>query len=79
MRRIAVWLPLALIAVVATAAPSTAGASALVVRNAKYITLKVDRYNRALVSYTANGSVHHTLWWGAINAKPPDPPTRRAR
>jgi hypothetical protein len=73
MRRTALWLPLALIAVLAMAAPSTAGASALVVRNAKYITLKVDRYNRALVSYTANGTVHHTLWWGAINAKPPDP------
>jgi hypothetical protein len=72
MRRLAI-LPL-LVALLAPGliAPATAGASALVVRNAKQITLKVDRYNRALVSYTANGSVHHTLWWGALNAKAPD-------
>jgi hypothetical protein len=48
-------------------------ASGLVTRNAKYVSLKVDKYNRALVSYYQDGAWHHTLWWGAINAKYPDP------
>ena len=47
-------------------------ASQMVTRNAKYVSLKVDRYNRALVTYYQNGAWHHTLWWGAINAKYPD-------
>ncbi|MGZ4431924.1 MAG: hypothetical protein ACXVYV_09815 [Gaiellales bacterium] len=63
-----------LLAVVCTLVPvQAAHASALIVRNAKNITLKVDRYNRALVTYTLAGTVRHTLWWGAINAKPPNP------
>lgn len=60
----------ALAALLVFAAP--AGAAELIVRNATQITLKVDSTNHALVSYRANGSLHHTLWWGAINAKSPD-------
>ena len=63
-----------LLALTATlAAPTAASASQLVVRDARSISLKVDNKNRALVGYYANGSWKHTLWWGAVNAKYPDP------
>jgi hypothetical protein len=47
-------------------------ASQLVTRNATHVSIKVDKYNRALVSYYQAGAWHHTLWWGALNAKYPD-------
>jgi hypothetical protein len=50
-----------------------AAASTLITRNPTQIGLKVDRYNRALVSYWVDGRMHHTLWWGAVNARFPDP------
>ena len=66
-------LTLALLACALGAAmPATAGASQLVTRDAKYVSLKVDRFNRALVTYKTGGVWHHTLMWGGINAKYPD-------
>jgi hypothetical protein len=54
------------------ASATTAHAAKLIVRNASQISLKVDSHNRALVTYKVKGYMHHTLWWGAINARPPD-------
>ncbi len=48
-----------------------AAASYLVTRNAKNVELKVDAKGRAFVYYTRNGKRYHTMFWGAINAKPP--------
>jgi hypothetical protein len=62
-----------ILALCALCAPGTAHASALIARNARLITLKVNTKNRAVLSYTANGARHHVLIWGAINAKTPDP------
>ncbi len=54
------------------AVPATASASKLVTRDATSVSLKVDRFGRALVTYKTGGVWHHTLMWGAINAKYPD-------
>ena len=63
---------LALLLVTAALAPAAA-ASNLIVRNATQVQLEVDGRSEALVSYRVNGSgpVHHTLIWGAINARAP--------
>ena len=57
---------------VGAALPTAAGASQLVTRDARYVSLKVDRFNRAMVTYKTGGVWHHTLMWGGINAKYPD-------
>jgi hypothetical protein len=68
---------LLLIALTALAAtlclPAVASASQLIVRDARSVSLKVGGKNRAVVSYYANGRWRHTIWWGAVNAKFPDP------
>jgi hypothetical protein len=70
--RNAFTLLLAALAVcLSTAAP--ARASEIVGLSTSHWSLKVDSHNRALVSYRAAGRTRHTLWWGAINAKFPDP------
>ena len=66
-----ILLVLALLVAGLVIAPQ-ANASQLVTRNARYPSLKVDSYNRALVTYYQNGAWHHTLWWGALNARYPD-------
>ncbi|MDX6532692.1 MAG: hypothetical protein QOF68_436 [Gaiellales bacterium] len=50
-----------------------AEASSLITRNAAKVTLRVDKHNRALVSFTTSGRRYHSLWWGAMNARWPDP------
>ena len=51
--------------------PAGARASALIDRNARDVSLQVDRSGRALVSYTAAGRHRHVLAWGAVNAIAP--------
>jgi hypothetical protein len=51
-----------------SAAP--AHASQMIAQNAKYVSLRVGKLGGtqvALVTYYAQGSVHHVLLWGAIN------------
>jgi hypothetical protein len=55
------------------AAAGSAGASEIIDRNARNVRLAVDASGRALVSYTARGSVHRVRVWGAINARDPNP------
>ena len=57
--------------VAALATPAAAGAAQLIARNPTQIDLRVSRDGRALVSYRAYGQQHHTLAWGAINARLP--------
>jgi hypothetical protein len=54
------------------AVPATASASDLIARNATNVTLAVNRNNVALLNYRAGGRQHHTLAWGAINARLPN-------
>jgi len=51
--------------------PLTAGASQLIDRNAASVSLKVNKEGYALLTYAAHGEMHHTLAWGAINARQP--------
>jgi hypothetical protein len=62
----------ALVLIAAVVAPLAAGSN-LIVRNATQVRLEVDGKSEALVTYRVNGSgpVHHTLVWGAINARAP--------
>jgi hypothetical protein len=57
--------------------PAGAGASALIDRNARGVSLRVDGSGRALLTYTAQGKPHHVLAWGAVNAIPPTPGRRQ--
>lgn len=66
-------LPCAIAAAALLSVAAPARASEIVSRTTSQVSLKVDAKNRALVTYRAGGTVHHTLWWGAINAKWPDP------
>lgn len=65
VRRIVLALVLAA-ATLALAAP--ASASELIGRNARNVTLEIDRKGRALVTYRQGGQVRRILAWGAINA-----------
>lgn len=51
--------------------PGGAGASTLIDRNARGVTLKVNRGGQALISYSARGKRWNVLAWGAANAVPP--------
>jgi hypothetical protein len=53
-------------------APS-ANASFIVTRDASRVSLIVDAHNVARVSFTARGRHWNSLWWGAMNARYPDP------
>ncbi len=67
--RVAIITVFALLAVL----PAQAFAAKMIARNAKHITLKVrklDGQQVALVTYSAQGSTHHVLLWGARNATP---------
>jgi hypothetical protein len=70
MRRRILLVPALLVAGLVLAPQALA--SQLVTRNATHVSIKVDHYNRALVTYYQGGTWHHTLWWGALNAKYPD-------
>jgi hypothetical protein len=63
---------LSLVVLVAfAAAPATASASQAIARNATHVRLAVNRNNVALLTYRSGGRLHHTLAWGAINARTP--------
>ena len=66
---------LAVLAAVA-AAPAPALASQTIARNATHVRLAVNRNRVALLTYRSEGRLHHTLAWGAVNARTP---SRRVR
>jgi hypothetical protein len=53
--------------------PVGAGASQLIARDAKDVTLRVNAHGQALVGYHAKGKRWTVLAWGAINARHPAP------
>jgi hypothetical protein len=61
---------IAALAVIATA-PAPASASQTIARNATHVHLAVNKNRVALVTYRSEGRLHHTLAWGAINARTP--------
>ncbi len=61
-----------LVAIVASAVfPASAFASQMIARNATGVRLAVNRGGVALLTYRSEGRLHHTLAWGAINARTP--------
>ena len=73
MRRLALWLVL----LVSLALPTTAGASQLIARDARDVTLRVNARGQALLGYTAKGKRWDVLAWGAIDAIHPTPGRRQ--
>jgi len=59
---------LAVVAAV-VAAPAPASASQTIARNATHVRLAVNKNRVALLTYRSEGRLHHTLAWGAINAR----------
>jgi hypothetical protein len=55
----------------AAATTPTARASQLIDRNASGVRLAVDARGQALLTYETNGTPHHVLAFGAVNAIPP--------
>jgi hypothetical protein len=53
------------------AVPASAQASQNIARNAIGVKLAVNRSGVALLTYRSQGRLHHTLAWGAINARTP--------
>jgi hypothetical protein len=53
--------------------PAAASASQLIDRDASGIRLTVNARGQALVTYSARGSLHRVVAWGAINARYPNP------
>lgn len=65
-------LIVSLVAVAAVvAAPAPASASQTIARNATHVRLAVNKNRIALLTYRSEGRLHHTLAWGAINARTP--------
>jgi len=54
-------------------APASASASQLIDRDVHGVRLAVNTRGQALVTYTAHGSFHRVVAWGAINARYPNP------
>jgi len=54
-------------------APASAFASQLIDRDARGVHLTVNARGQALLTYTAHGSFHRVVAWGAINARYPNP------
>ena len=54
-------------------APASASASQLIDRDARGVHLTVNARGQALLTYTAHGSFHRVVAWGAINARYPNP------
>jgi hypothetical protein len=54
-------------------AASPASASQLIDRNASGVRLAVNARGQALLTYSAHGSFHRVVAWGAINARTPNP------
>jgi len=68
---------IAALAVIA-AAPTPASASQTIARNATHVHLAVNKNRIALITYRSGGRLHHTLAWGAINARTPRRRIRQA-
>src|SRR5919108_3913268 len=73
MRRRLLMALLAAAATALTLHPASASASALLARDTRWQSLKVDERGVALVTYFSHGHTTHALVWGARNALPPDP------
>jgi hypothetical protein len=54
-------------------APASASASQLIDRSAHNVRLQVNARGQALLTYSAHGSSHRVVAWGAINARTPNP------
>jgi hypothetical protein len=65
--RVAILVALAASAVL----PASAFASQTIARNATGVRLAVNRGGVALLTYRSDGRLHHTLAWGARNARTP--------
>jgi hypothetical protein len=64
-------LAITLAALAAAAFTASASASQTIARNARGVHLAVNRSGVALLTYRTGGTLHHTLAWGAINARTP--------
>jgi hypothetical protein len=53
------------------ASAGAAGASEIIDRNAQNVRLAVNAQGQALITYRAQGRVHHVRAWGSINARHP--------
>src|SRR5689334_15805759 len=62
------WI--AVVVLLAVAAPASAHASQLIDRNASHVRLEVNRRGQALLTYRASGRTRHVLAWNAVNALP---------
>ena len=60
-------------------APAAASASQLIDRNAHNVRLAVNARGQALLTYSAHGSLHRVVAWGAINARHPNPSVPQVR
>jgi hypothetical protein len=63
----------ALALIVALALPASASASELIDRSAANVHLQVNARGQALLTYSAHGSFHRVVAWGAVNARFPNP------
>ena len=77
MTRRLVMIVLAVAAALAAAA--SASGSELIDRDARGVRLSVNARGQALLTYTARGSVHRVVAWGAVNARQPDPSIGQVR
>jgi hypothetical protein len=75
--RVAAWLGVVVVLVVALAFPVPAQASQLVARNTSSEGLAVGKDGRVLVTYHARGRLHRVLAWGAVNAQHPNQARRQ--
>ena len=64
-------LAITLAALAAAVFTASASASQTIARNARGVHLAVNRSGVALLTYRTGGTLHHTLAWGAINARTP--------
>jgi len=59
--------------IVALVLPASASASQLIDRSASNVHMQVNARGQALLTYSAHGSFHRVVAWGAINARTPNP------
>jgi hypothetical protein len=66
-------------ALVALSAPSAGMSSQLIDRDAHNVHLQVNVQGQALLTYSARGSSHRVVAWGAVNARTPNPNVRQVQ
>jgi hypothetical protein len=64
---------LLLVCALAGAVTASASASQLIDRGASDVHLQVNARGQALLTYSAHGSSHRVVAWGAVNARTPNP------